>query len=238
MRQILVILLASITFMGCQTMKNIVEHPDTDVLDMFRGQKTYNLNAPFPENGYKLQAVQYHNIELKKFSDNDTLYYIKYNPRREERNFYFTVIDKQTADTILANALSKTKNLSSSERRIWLYNALNNLGINNLNDNKGLWTYFAPKSKMVKGNLPTDAVRTGFHREYEQFNYSTAMTHYYEQRNPQHKMNAIEALGALYIINRLYGSNSGDNVVYCRTCGLPFSNEGELRSHENAAHDY
>ena len=121
---------------------------------------------------------------------------------------------------------------------MWLYNVLNDLGIKNLTNKNSLWTYFTPKSKMVKGSLPTDVVKTGFHREYEQFNYATAMSHYYEQRNPQHKGNAIEALGALYIINKLYGSSSGDNAVYCRTCGLPFSNEGGLRSHENAAHDY
>ena len=90
---------------------------------------------------------------------------------------------------------------------------------------------------MVKGDIPTDRVRTGFHREYEKFDYKTAMTKYYEQRHPQHKLTAIEALGALYIINMLSNSNA-NNSYPCRSCGLSFSNAADLRSHENAYHDY
>lgn len=54
-----------------------------------------------------------------------------------------------------------------------------------------------------KGNLPTDIVKSGFHREYEVFNYKAAQKAYYLQRHPEQKRSAFEILGALYIINHL-----------------------------------
>ncbi len=238
MRQLILFITTIIAITGCQTMKSIAENPDTNVLDFFRKSKSFSLGDSFPEKGYKLQAFQYHNVELLRFDDNDTLYYIKYNPKREERNFFFTVINKQTVDTILVNTLSNNSPFTNSQRRIWLYNALNDLGIRNLTKNESLWTYFSPKYKMVKGNLPTEVVRTGFHREYEKFNFETAMKAYYEQRQPQHKLSGMEILGALYIINILSPTNGVNTRYSCKSCGLSFSNPGELRSHENAIHDY
>ena len=61
---------------------------------------------------------------------------------------------------------------------------------------------------MVKGNLPTDVVRTGYHREYETFNYETAQKAYYMQRHPEEKYKGMQLLGALYIINMLSGNKS------------------------------
>ena len=237
-RYCIIAMFACILFSSCQTVNTILANPDYNLLDLARTKKSFTLNEPFPEKGYTLQGMHYRNIEVQRFTDNDTFYYIKYNPTREERNFYFTVIDKQTVDTILVNSLDKKKTASVYQRENWLDNALVKLGIKELNKNDGLWTYFAPKYKMVRGNLPTDRVRTGYHREYEKFSYNTAMTKYYEQRHPQHKLTAIEALGALYIINMLSNSNTGNTRYFCRSCGLSFSNAGDLRSHENAVHDY
>lgn len=202
-------------------------------------EKTYALQdiKSFPENGYKLTGMLYHNIEIHQFTDNDTLFYLKYNPKREERNFYFTVLDKQTINTILVNTLYKKETSSGFQKKRWLDNALVDLGIKDINNKNGLWTYFVPKYQIVKGNLPTDRVRTGFHREYEKFNYNTAKKKYYEQRHPQHKLTGMEILGALYIIN-MFSNSSSNNSYQCSSCGLSFSNYADLRSHENAVHDY
>lgn len=237
-RSSFMIVFVCILFSSCQTVNTILANPDYDLLDLARTKKSFTLNEPFPEKGYTLRGIQYRNIEVQRFTDNDTLYYLKYNPKHEERNFYFTVIDKQTVDTILVNSLDKKKTSSVYQRENWLDNALVQLGIKDINKKESLWTYFAPKYKMVKGNLSTDRVRTGYHREYEKFNYNTAVTKYYEQRNPQHKLSGMEVIGALYIINMLSNSNSKDTNYYCRTCGRSFQNAGELRSHENADHDY
>ena len=231
------IVFACILFCSCQTVKTILNNPNYDLMDLARNNKSYTLNEPFPTKGYKLHGIHYRNIEIHRFTDNDTLYYLKYNPKHEERNFYFTVLDKQTVDTILVNSLSKKKGSTVYERENWLDGALVELGIKDINKKESLWTYFVPNYKIMKGNLPTDRVRTGYHREYEKFNYKTAMTKYYEQRHPQHKLTAIEALGALYIINMLSNSKTNDRYS-CRSCGLSFSNAADLRSHENAVHDY
>lgn len=234
----IILTFASVLFSSCQTVNTILANPDYDLLDLARTKKTFTLNEPFPEKGYTLRGIQYRNIEVQRFTDNDTLYYLKYNPKREERNFYFTIIDKQTVDTILVNSLDKKRTSSVYQRENWLDNALVQLGIKDINKKESLWTYFAPKYKMVKGNLPTDRVRTGYHREYEKFNYNTAVTKYYEQRNPQHKLSGMEVIGALYIINMLSNSNRSNTQFYCRTCGKPCHDEAELRSHENSDHDY
>lgn len=201
--KITMLFLFVLTMSSCQTLKTIGENPNYDMLDLFRGSKSFDLFAPFPKNGYKLRGITYRNVEIQKLAGNDTLYYIKYNPKREERNFYFTVIDKQTADTILDNSLNEKKNPVVYHREEWLDQALIQLGIKNYTSNNSLWTYFKPEYKMVKGNLPTDAVRTGYHREYEMFNYETAQKAYYTQRHPEEKHKGMQLLGALYIINML-----------------------------------
>lgn len=229
---------ASVLFSSCQTVNTIMANPDYNLLDLAKSKKSFTLNEPFPEKGYKLRGSLYYEIEVQRFTDNDTLYYLKYNPKREVRNFYFTVIDKQTVDTILVNTLGKKKTSSAYQRGNWLDNALVELGIKDYNQRESQWTYFAPKYKMVKGNLPTDIVKSGFHREYEKFNYKTALTKYYEQRHPHEKLSGMEVLGALYIINMLSGSSSGSNIYSCRSCTATFSNQADLRAHENAYHDY
>ncbi len=199
---------ACVLFSSCQTVNTILANPDYDLMDLTRIKKSFTLNEPFPEKGYKLRGIHYRNIEVQRFTDNDTLYYLKYNPKHEERNFYFTVIDKQTADTILDNSLNKKKTPVVYHRERWLDQALIQLGIQNYTNNNSLWSYFNPEYKMVKGNLPTDRVRTGYHREYETFNYETAQKAYYTQRYPEEKYKGMQLLGALYIINMLSGNKS------------------------------
>lgn len=212
MQKIIMLFIFVLTISSCQTLKSIGENPNYDMLDLVRGSKSFDLSAPFPKNGYKLRGITYRNIEIQKLAGNDTLYYIKYNPKREKRNFYFTVIDKQTADTILDNSLNKKKTPVVYHREQWLDQALIQLGIQNYTSNNSLWTYFKPEYKMVKGNLPTDIVRTGYHREYETFNYETAQKAYYMQRHPEEKYKGMQLLGALYIINMLSGKETNNSL--------------------------
>ena len=228
----LLVIMACILFTGCQTVNTIVNHPDYDMLDLLRGQKSYSANTPFPTKGYKLRGIRYRNVQILKFPDNDSLYYLKYNPKNEERNFYFSIIDKETKDSILVNALDKQKTPNIYHREEYVDKALVSLGIKEFSSNNGLWTYFAPKYRMVKGNLPTDIVRTGYHREYDKFNYNTALKSYYLQRHPEQKISGFEILGALYIINMLSNHNKKDNGVYYN--GLRFRNQADVENYKNA----
>lgn len=236
-KQYLILVFTCVIVSSCQTVGSILSNTDYSY-DQTGRKKSFALNEPFPKKGYKLTGMHYHNIEIHQFIDNDTLYYLKYNPKREERNFYFTVLEKQTVDAILVNTLDKDKTPSVFRRREWLDNALIGLGIRDIENKDGQWTYFVPRCKLVKGNLPTDVVKTGFHYEYETFNYNTAKQKYYEQRHPRRKITGMEILGALYIINMLTNSANSNNVYTCRTCGISFSNPGYLRSHEIAVHEY
>lgn len=217
---------------GCQTVQTIVSHPNYDMLDVFRGQKSFNSSNQFPAKGYKLRGLRYHNIVVNKFTDNDTLFYLKYNPRNEERNFYFSVIDKATADTLLSYSLDKNKMPGIYNREEYVDKALTRLGIQDCTSSEGLWTYFSPKYKIVKGNRPTDVVRTGYHREYEKFNYKTARKAYYLQRHPEQKRSAFDIIGALYIINQLSNKGNSGNRVYYN--GLYFRNQADVEDYKNA----
>ena len=226
------IIYASILFTGCQTVQTIVSHPDYDMFDLLRGHNTYNQTQQFPSKGYKIRGIRYHDVVVKKFPDNDSLFYLKYNPKYEERNFYFSVIDKYTVDTLLSYALDKKKVSGVYRREEYVDKALVQLGIKNYQSNEGLWTYFAPKYKMVKGNLPTDIVKSGFHREYEVFNYKAAQKAYYLQRHPEQKRSAFEILGALYIINHLSKYGKKDNGIYYN--GVHFRNQADVEDYKNA----
>lgn len=233
MQKIIMLFIFVLTISSCQTLKTIGENPNYDMLDLVRGAKSFDLSAPFPKNGYKLRGITYRNIEIQKLAGNDTLYYIKYNPKREERNFYFTIIDKQTADTILDNSLNKKKTLVVYHREQWLDQALIQLGIQNYTNNNSLWSYFKPEYKMVKGNLPTDRVRTGYHREYETFNYETAQKAYYTQRHPEEKYKGMQLLGALYIINMLSG-NKSQNKTQTQWDLYNDAQKAVIHEHDNA----
>lgn len=226
------LLSTGILLTSCQTVQTIVNHLDYDMLDLFRGQKTFNQANHFPTKGYKIRGIRYHDVVVKKFTDNDSLFYLKYNPQNEERNFYFSVIDKATADTLISYALDKKKISGVYHREEYVDKALTQLGINNYKSNEGLWTYFAPKYKMVKGNLPTDVVRSGYHREYETFNYKSAQKAYYLQRHPEQKRSAFEILGALYIINHLSKNKKTDNGINYN--GLHFRNQADVEDYKNA----
>lgn len=205
------ILLILTCLSSCETFKTIVENPNSDLFDMFRTQQNYTLNEPFPAKGYQLKGEIYRNIELQKYSDNDTLYYLKYKPNRNNKDFYFININKPTADTILYNVLNKEQNPEVYKREQWLDNTLIELGIKDLSQKNKYWTHYTPKMIIVKGNLPSGAVRTGYHKEYEKFNFTTAQRAYYEQRHPTKKISGMEVLGALYVASLLSGNNKKQN---------------------------
>ena len=71
------IIYASILFTGCQTVQTIVSHPDYDMFDLLRGHNTYNQAQQFPSKGYKIRGIRYHDVVVKKFPDNDSLFYLK-----------------------------------------------------------------------------------------------------------------------------------------------------------------
>lgn len=230
----LILFSTTLMFVACQTTDTIAKLSGYDTQSLAKGQKSFSLDNPFPEKGYELKGCLYRNVEIHKFSDNDTLYYIKYNPGREERNFYFTVIDKQTTDTILDNALNKNKIRSVYKREEWLDGALKELGIQDYRQTKGRWTYYAPKSKMVKGNLSTDRVRTGYHREYEQLTYESACKTYYTQRNPRPKYTGMEILGALYIINNFFPNDNTKREGKTQWDLLNDAQKAIIHEHDNA----
>ncbi len=232
MKKVILLLFATMSLTGCQTVKTILANPDYDMKDLFSSHSSFSPNSPFPEKGYKLRGIKYRNVEIQKFTDNDSLLYLKYNPQNEERSFYFSVIDKNTSDSILVYALDKKKISGVYQREEFVDKILILLGIRNYTSNEGLWTYFSPEYKMVKGNLPTDRVRTGYHREYEKFNYKAAQKAYYTQRHPEHKNSSFELLGALYIVNMLFGKDKNNDRIYYD--GLYFRNQADVEDYKNA----
>lgn len=234
-KTLLLILIIVFTLTGCETLKTIAQHPEYDALDLLRGRasKSYTSNTAFPEKGYRLRGVHYTNVELHKFTDNDTLYYIKYNPGREERNFYFTVIDKATKDSLLVNSLDKKKTPVVYKREQYLDDALIDLGIKDYANIKGLWTHFVPKNKWVKGDRPTDMVKMGYHKEYEVFNYAAAKKAYHEQRHPEEKITGAEVLGALIIINMLSKSRNNNTTSKTLFDSLSPAQKAVIHDHNN-----
>ena len=64
--KITMLFLFVLTMSSCQTLKTIGENPNYDMLDLFRGSKSFDLSAPFPKNGYKLRGITYRNVEIQK----------------------------------------------------------------------------------------------------------------------------------------------------------------------------
>lgn len=83
------IIYASILFTGCQTVQTIVSHPDYDMFDLLRGHNTYNQAQQFPSKGYKIRGIRYHDVVVKKFPDNDSLYLFKIQSEIRRAQFLF-----------------------------------------------------------------------------------------------------------------------------------------------------
>ena len=223
-----------VTLTGCQTMKTMVEHPDYNIFDSFQSSAAYDSNKPFPKKGYSLRGLRYKNIVVNKFNDNDTVYYIKYTTGFDESRFYFTFINKKTADIIIANSRDKNVNPNRYEREKWLDNTLVRMGIQDRNNKTSLWTYFEPKRKIVRGNLPTDAVRTGYHYEYEKFNYTTANKKFNEKLNPELKHYGMTLLGQLWIMSMLTNNKQKENEYKTQWDILNNAQKAVIHEHDNA----
>ena len=180
MRRLLLLLITLTTFMSCDTMKELMESSNSNLLSGIQKKtaQSYRPSDPFPKDGYKIKGGTYRDIEVHKFTDNDTLYYIAYKHYQKKDGFYFSVIDRMTANAILENALNNKNIPDAYERQKWLDYTLEELGIEDLSIKNKRWTYFRPKDKMVKGNLPTDRVRTGWHHEKEKLTYKVAQRVY------------------------------------------------------------
>lgn len=229
---ILAIFFVSLT--GCQTISNIIENPDNIFGNTYSNNDSYNPNNPFPSKGYTLQGMTFRNIVINKFIDNDAMYYIKYKTGKDDNKFYYTIINKETADLIISKSKDKNIYPNRYDREKWLDNTLVKMGINNRNDRNSLWTYFEPKRKLVKGNLPTDVVLTGYHYEYEQFNYKTATEKLCNKRNLRSKRTGIEVLGALYLMNLLSNNKQKESEYKTQWDMYSDAQKAVIHQHDNA----
>ena len=190
----------------------------------------YKSGETFPKGGYRLHSTHYGDVYLKSFPDNDSLYYLQYPIKRYEdgREFYFLVIDEVSKDSILEHSMNKDA-FKMLERIQWLNTFLKATKIFEVENRNSIWT----KSRGV----PTMSMNPPqfYGGRYHPLTYKKALQDY-KKRN---SIGAFEALGAIAIFNILNGSNkSGENKYSCGTCGATFSDQGALRSHQNAIHDY
>lgn len=229
---VVAIFLVSLT--GCQNLAGFVNAGECNMFDVFRTGGSYNPNDPFPKKGYTLQGINYRNVIINKFTDNDTMYYIKYNPRIGEEKFYYTFINKETADILIANSRDNKKRPNVYDREKWLDDALIKMGIKNRADKNSVWTYFVPDRKLVKGNSFTEVVRTGYHYEYEKFNYKTATAKLYQKRNPSSKYKGMQAIGALFIMSMLSNNKQKESEYKTQWDMYSDAQKAAIHEHDNA----
>ena len=143
-------------------------------------QKEYIPGEPWPENGYDISyyatGIQ---LYIKRFVDNDTLYYLKmkYPGNSKNDNFYFITIPRADVDSLLINIMT-TQNLKKlGPKTRYMNKYLNNHKIEIVykstydryyNINNTNWTYYEPKKKQT-------------------FNSKTAAVAYVMQRKPKNK---------------------------------------------------
>lgn len=143
-------------------------------------QKEYIPGEPWPENGYDISYYATGiKLYIKRFVDNDTLYYLqmKYPGDRKNDNFYFITIPRSDVDSLLINIMTTQKLKKLGPKTRYMNKYLDKLkeetvyrstydsyyNINNTN-----WTYYEPKKKQT-------------------FNSKTAAVAYVMQRKPKNK---------------------------------------------------
>lgn len=143
-------------------------------------QKEYIPGEPWPENGYDISyyatGIQ---LYIKRFVDNDTLYYLKmkYPGDRKNDNFYFITIPKSDVDSLLINIMTTQKLKKLGPKTRYMNKYLDKLKEETVyrstydsyyNINNTQWTYYEPKKKQT-------------------FNSKTAAVAYVMQRKPKNK---------------------------------------------------
>lgn len=142
--------------------------------------KKYIPGEPWPAMGYDLSSYSRHlAVSVQRYSDNDTLYYLKMKPDAMKKydGFYFLTIDKVAADSILRYTLTDEKFTKLRQRDKWFHYFMEDLGAETVyrslngydkkvNDTE--WTYYHPQNNKV-------------------FNTESAAYAYNNQRSPKKK---------------------------------------------------
>ena len=99
------------------------------------------------------------NLEIKTFTDNDSIYYLKFNTRSQKPGeFYFMFITPEISDTIVLCALNKS--FKYSKRLLWMQSYIDSTDVKNMDYSK-VWTKYKPK-KIYQRNCYSTKESFGF----------------------------------------------------------------------------
>jgi len=111
------------------------------------------------------------NLEIKTFTDNDSIYYLKFNTRSQKPGeFYFMFITPEISDTIVQCALNKS--FKYSKRLMWMQSYIDSTDVKNMDYSK-VWTKYKPKKIYQRNGYSTK----------ESFGFIPAWREYTKQHN-------------------------------------------------------
>ena len=111
------------------------------------------------------------NLEIKTFTDNDSIYYLKFNTRSQKPGeFYFMFITPEISDTIVQCALNKS--FKYSKRLMWMQLYIDSTDVKNMDYSK-VWTKYKPKKIYQRNGYSTK----------ESFGFIPAWREYTKQHN-------------------------------------------------------
>ncbi len=111
------------------------------------------------------------NLEIKTFTDNDSIYYLKFNTRSQKPGeFYFMFITPEVSDTIVQCALNKS--FKYSKRLMWMQSYIDSTDCKYLDHSK-VWTKYKPKKIYQRNGYSTK----------ESFSFIPAWREYTKQHN-------------------------------------------------------
>ena len=111
------------------------------------------------------------NLEIKTFTDNDSIYYLKFNTRSQKPGeFYFMFITPEISDTIVQCALNKS--FKYSQRLMWMQSYIDSTDVKNMDYSK-VWTKYKPKKIYQRNGYSTK----------ESFGFRPAWREYTKQHN-------------------------------------------------------
>lgn len=174
----------------------------------------YTPDEPWPADGYDLSYYSRHlNVSVQRFIDNDTLYYLKMKPAaiNKYEGYYFLVINKQEADSILLYMLTKEKFTKLRHKGKWFFHFMEDIGAEtvyrSLNSYKG--NSFEKKAKETEWVFFD-------HEKY--LDTSAAVQAYENKHNPQKKQPSTEAwaqfLNQVGFVIKIMGSGADTRTLY------------------------
>jgi len=111
------------------------------------------------------------NLEIKTFTDNNSIYYLKFNTRSQKPGeFYFMFITPEISDTIVQCALNKS--FKYSKRLMWMQSYIDSTDVKNMDYSK-VWTKYKPKKIYQRNGYSTK----------ESFGFIPAWREYTKQHN-------------------------------------------------------